>query len=127
MSAKPCPSQAQISAISARLRHCRFSSDTGQNYQKEMCRQSLAASGVSVLLSCLILFPAPPLLSTTSLSLQRGPLPSPQASLRCESRWTRLRRRGRCLSMTVLEQVRALIERLSPLAICDDCIAEKLG
>lgn len=30
-------------------------------------------------------------------------------------------------SMTVLEQVRALIERLSPLAICDDCIAEKLG
>lgn len=52
---------------------------------------------------------------------------TPHASLRCESRWTRLRRRGRCLSMTVLEQVRALIERLSPLAICDDCIAEKLG
>ncbi|HEU4961963.1 MAG TPA: hypothetical protein VFT56_16365 [Sphingomonas sp.] len=29
--------------------------------------------------------------------------------------------------MTVLDQVRALIERLSPEPICDDCIAERLG
>lgn len=29
--------------------------------------------------------------------------------------------------MSVLDQVRALIERLSPDPICDDCIAEKLG
>lgn len=29
--------------------------------------------------------------------------------------------------MTVLDQVRALIERLSPNPICDDCISEKLG
>lgn len=28
---------------------------------------------------------------------------------------------------TVLEQVRALIERLSPAYICDDCITERLG
>jgi len=28
---------------------------------------------------------------------------------------------------TVLDQVRALIERLSPEAICDDCITERLG
>ena len=28
---------------------------------------------------------------------------------------------------TVLNQVRALIERLSPEPICDDCITEKLG
>ncbi|TPG37979.1 hypothetical protein EAH79_17010 [Sphingomonas koreensis] len=29
--------------------------------------------------------------------------------------------------MTVLDQVRRLIERLSPAAICDDCISERLG
>jgi len=29
--------------------------------------------------------------------------------------------------MTIADQVRALIERLSPDAICDDCIAERLG
>lgn len=29
--------------------------------------------------------------------------------------------------MTVLDDVRALITRLSPSPICDDCIAEKLG
>lgn len=29
--------------------------------------------------------------------------------------------------MTVVDQVRKLICRLSPEAICDDCIAEKLG
>lgn len=28
---------------------------------------------------------------------------------------------------TVLDRVRALIERLSPAPICDDCIADKLG
>jgi hypothetical protein len=28
---------------------------------------------------------------------------------------------------TVLDQVRGLIERLSPEAICDDCITERLG
>jgi hypothetical protein len=28
--------------------------------------------------------------------------------------------------MTVLEQVRRLIERLSPQPICDDCITERL-
>lgn len=28
---------------------------------------------------------------------------------------------------TVLEQVRGLIERLSPEPICDDCITERLG
>lgn len=28
--------------------------------------------------------------------------------------------------MTVLDQVRALIERLSPEPVCDDCIAERL-
>lgn len=28
---------------------------------------------------------------------------------------------------TVLEQVKALIERLAPAPICDDCITEKLG
>ncbi len=28
---------------------------------------------------------------------------------------------------TVLDKVRALIERLSPASICDDCIAEKLS
>ena len=27
---------------------------------------------------------------------------------------------------TILERVRALIERLSPAPICDDCIADKL-
>lgn len=27
----------------------------------------------------------------------------------------------------VLEQVRALIRRLTPLAICDDCVAERAG
>ena len=29
--------------------------------------------------------------------------------------------------MTVLDQVRGLIERLSPEPACDDCIAERLG
>lgn len=29
--------------------------------------------------------------------------------------------------MTVLDDVRALIVRLSPQAICDDCIAERLS
>jgi len=29
--------------------------------------------------------------------------------------------------MTVLDQVRGLIERLSPEPICDDCICERLG
>lgn len=29
--------------------------------------------------------------------------------------------------MTVLDQVRRLIERLSPEPVCDDCIAERLG
>ena len=29
--------------------------------------------------------------------------------------------------VTVAEQVRALIERLSPESICDDCIAGRLG
>jgi hypothetical protein len=28
--------------------------------------------------------------------------------------------------MTVLDQVRALIERLSPEPVCDDCVTEKL-
>lgn len=28
--------------------------------------------------------------------------------------------------MTVLEQVRGLIARLSPMAICDDCITDEL-
>jgi hypothetical protein len=28
--------------------------------------------------------------------------------------------------MTVLDQVRALIERLSPEPVCDDCITERL-
>ena len=28
---------------------------------------------------------------------------------------------------TVLEQVRKLIERLSPAEVCDDCIADRLG
>ena len=28
--------------------------------------------------------------------------------------------------MTILDDVRALISRLSPQAICDDCIAERL-
>jgi hypothetical protein len=30
-------------------------------------------------------------------------------------------------SMTVLDDVRHLIERLSPHPVCDDCIAERLG
>lgn len=29
--------------------------------------------------------------------------------------------------MTVLDQVRAFIERLSPAPVCDDCVAERLG
>lgn len=29
--------------------------------------------------------------------------------------------------MTVLDQVRGLIERLSPDPICDDCISDRLG
>jgi len=29
--------------------------------------------------------------------------------------------------MTVLDQIRGLIERLSPEPLCDDCISEKLG
>jgi len=29
--------------------------------------------------------------------------------------------------MTVLDEVRRLIERLSPEPICDDCISERLG
>lgn len=29
--------------------------------------------------------------------------------------------------MTVIDEVRKLIERLAPEPICDDCIAEKLG
>ena len=29
--------------------------------------------------------------------------------------------------MTVLDQVRAFISRLSPQPVCDDCIAERLG
>jgi hypothetical protein len=29
--------------------------------------------------------------------------------------------------MTVLDQVRRLIERLSPQPVCDDCISERLG
>jgi len=29
--------------------------------------------------------------------------------------------------VTVLDKVRALIERLAPEPLCDDCIAEKLG
>ncbi|WP_129793889.1 hypothetical protein [Sphingosinicella sp. CPCC 101087] len=29
--------------------------------------------------------------------------------------------------MTVMEEVRALIARLSPVAVCDDCIAERLN
>lgn len=29
--------------------------------------------------------------------------------------------------MTVLDQVRRFIERLSPQPVCDDCIAERLG
>ena len=29
--------------------------------------------------------------------------------------------------MTVLDDVRRLIERLSPEPVCDDCIAERLG
>lgn len=29
--------------------------------------------------------------------------------------------------MTVLDEVRALVSRLSPEPICDDCIAERLG
>lgn len=29
--------------------------------------------------------------------------------------------------MTILEQVRALVVRLSPAPICDDCIADKLN
>jgi hypothetical protein len=29
--------------------------------------------------------------------------------------------------MTVLDEVRALIVRLSPQAVCDDCIAERLN
>ena len=28
---------------------------------------------------------------------------------------------------TILDQVRALVERLSPEPICDDCITERLG
>ncbi len=28
---------------------------------------------------------------------------------------------------TVLDRVRSLIERLAPVAICDDCITERLG
>lgn len=28
---------------------------------------------------------------------------------------------------TVLDQVRTLVERLSPAPICDDCIADRLG
>jgi hypothetical protein len=35
--------------------------------------------------------------------------------------------RLRGLNMTVLDRVKALIERLSPDPICDDCIAERLG
>ncbi len=29
--------------------------------------------------------------------------------------------------MTVLDDVRALVARLSPQAVCDDCIADRLG
>lgn len=29
--------------------------------------------------------------------------------------------------MTVLDEVRALIERLSPEPVCDDCLTERLG
>jgi hypothetical protein len=29
--------------------------------------------------------------------------------------------------MTVIDQVRGLIERLSPDPVCDDCITERLG
>ncbi|UYY57026.1 hypothetical protein [Sphingomonas sp. S2-65] len=29
--------------------------------------------------------------------------------------------------MTILDQVRALIERLAPEPVCDDCITERLG
>jgi len=31
------------------------------------------------------------------------------------------------MTMTVLDQVRRLIERLSPEPICDDCISDKLS
>ena len=34
---------------------------------------------------------------------------------------------GETCRMTVLDDVRALITRLSPAPICDDCVAEKLG
>jgi len=30
-------------------------------------------------------------------------------------------------AMTVLEQVRTFVGRLTPEAVCDDCIAERLG
>ncbi len=29
--------------------------------------------------------------------------------------------------MTILEQVRRLIERLAPAPVCDECIAQRLG
>jgi hypothetical protein len=29
--------------------------------------------------------------------------------------------------MTVLDDVRAFVTRLSPVAVCDDCIADRLG
>ena len=31
------------------------------------------------------------------------------------------------MTQTVLEQVRAFVERLRPDAVCDDCIADRLG
>jgi len=34
---------------------------------------------------------------------------------------------GKGESMAVLDEVKALIERLSPRAVCDDCIAERLN
>jgi hypothetical protein len=43
------------------------------------------------------------------------------------SGWTGSQRDGREAHMTVLDDVRRLIERLAPHPVCDDCIAERLG
>lgn len=50
----------------------------------------------------------------------------PEVQARAGSREFDRTRRGKGDFVTVLEDVAALIARLSPQAICDDCIAERL-
>jgi ribosomal protein L34E len=46
---------------------------------------------------------------------------------RCPIAATLLQAADKGGTMTVLDRVRGLVERLGPASICDDCITEKLG